>query len=799
MKQTTQKFLAKLLVLLLVLGMVPEVWGTVAQASSTSTTVSNNPYLWDGSQSINNGTTYLSWSTGYGTKQLSVANLPAGARVTWTVATRPIAESGSTYIDGYISAQKIGESLYITTTYGYNNTYSRNYSVTAVVSTGETYNCTVYTYGYNYTGNTLASVSLYNGTYYGTYYRLGDSTGTTSTSVVSQLISRVAGYNYNTNDVYVQFLNTPTSTYGYLSASTGYNYYLYGTANASGGYLGNVTFTPTGTGTASFHIRLYFGTGTSEYLDGYIYISTGTSTVSGGDITYTGTIGENVYFDVADFDNFYNSKTGGTLSSVTFTLPTSSTGTLYNNRGTRVTSSVSRSNLDNMYFQPYNNYSSTVRINFTAYGTWGNDYYWNNTNYGYSNTVTGTVVINFVNTSTARDITYTPVGGSVKLNSNDFTSVYRDVVGSTAPSTLTIQFQDVPSNGNLTYNSTALRSSNIRSYRFTTTQLNSITYTSSSTWTDSIEYTAYTNNTARFTGRVVFSPSSASATVIVTKACSGSAGVAFNLSDFTVANPAVMGNTATVRFTTPSSGTLTYNGANVTYTGTTVPVSMMNMVYYRPNTGFNGTDRVAFICYDAANNQVGSGQVNIIVSGNATTVVNTVSQFNDVPAGIWYYTALSDLVQRGVVQGTGSGKAEPRGVLNYGQALKMILLAAGYPTQTEPSGADWAINYKTLAVQNNIVDNSISLASPITRDAVVEIAAKALKISPVTSNSPFTDSNNGYAIALNRTSPKIIIGNGDGTFNGSGYLLRQEVWMIVYRMIQYVDGVAYNNQMPDGL
>ena len=675
------------------------------------------------------------------------------------------------------------------------------------------YEWTIYT-GYN---NYLASVSIPN-----SYtYALGDRDDAGNSSIVDQLASR---YNYNTGYgtlSYVKF-RTTTHTYGTLNASTTTSYYpSTSTSSYYTNYLGNVVFTPSGgAGKAVFTVELYYTNSTTP-LSGTICIDTSGTTTT-GDINYAASIGDTQYFNAADFESLYYDKTnGGTLSYVTFSTPSSGTGTLYAD-GVRLSTgtycyaspSSRQTALDSVYFTPSGSTATragTVRIGFTAYGNRGSS-----SSY-YNRTITGTVVINYLN-GTAKDITYTPVGGSVTLKASDFTDKYREVVGSNAPSDLTIQFQDVPANGSLSYRNSSssssstvsLRSSNIKSYRFTTrtsgaNQLGDVTYTSSGTRSDTISYIAYSGSTARFSGKVVFNPNTASTTLTVGLPCTGSAGVAFNAASFTLANPAVMANCSQIRFMAPTNGTLTYAGAAVSYSGVTVLVSMLGQIHYKPNAGFNNnTDRVAFICYDAAGNQIGSGQVNIVVSGNtggASGGVTNIGGFTDLPkdgSGDWYMSVLSSLVSRGIVQGTGNGKAEPRGKLNYGQALKMILLAANYPAQTEVAGNDWAINYKNLAVQNGLISSSVVLTDPITRDAVVELAAKALKIAPVTGNSPFKDSNNGYAIALNRTSPQIIVGNANGTFNGSGTLLRQEVWMIIYRMYEYSNSQS-STQMPDGI
>lgn len=793
---------------------------TVATGSVNVTVSNANPATLRGNPT-NAAPIYLeNWtsSSGTGYQVFSVSPYINGVLVnplnptyTWSVNNIPVANY---YYSSYDLTSYNGSLHYGNTA----NTVSCKATFTYNGKPYETdlYTWTVYT-GYN---NYLASVSIPN-----SYtYALGDRDDAGNSSIVDQLASR---YNYNTGYgtlSYVKF-RTTTHTYGTLNASTTTSYYpSTSTSSYYANYLGNVVFTPSGgAGKAVFTVELYYTNSTTP-LSGTICIDTSGTTTT-GDINYAASIGDTQYFNAADFESLYYDKTnGGTLSYVTFSTPSSGTGTLYAD-GVRLSTgtycyaspSSRQTALDSVYFTPSGSTATragTVRIGFTAYGNRGSS-----SSY-YNRTITGTVVINYLN-GTAKDITYTPVGGSVTLKASDFTDKYREVVGSSAPSDLTIQFQDVPANGSLSYRNSSsssssssstvsLRSSNIKSYRFTTrtsgaNQLGDVTYTSSGTRSDTISYIAYSGSTARFSGKVVFNPNTASTTLTVGLPCTGSAGVAFNAASFTLANPAVMANCSQIRFMAPTNGTLTYAGAAVSYSGVTVLVSMLGQIHYKPNAGFNNnTDRVAFICYDAAGNQIGSGQVNIVVSGNtggASGGVTNIGGFTDLPkdgSGDWYMSVLSSLVSRGIVQGTGNGKAEPRGKLNYGQALKMILLAANYPAQTEVAGNDWAINYKNLAVQNGLISSSVVLTDPITRDAVVELAAKALKIAPVTGNSPFKDSNNGYAIALNRTSPQIIVGNANGTFNGSGTLLRQEVWMIIYRMYEYSNSQS-STQMPDGI
>ena len=746
------------------------------------------------------------------TPKLNGGDLPVTPTYTWTLNNSTVQSTSITGTNGINSATY---RLYRSSLNLYYNTYDTLKCRVQFSHGGTNYDETItWTLSNGYDNYYLASVNVtrsYN-------YSLGNTDDLNGSSILSQLSSRFSNYSNNGYHglAYVQFRSISHS-YGNLSANTSTNYYP--TSGSGNSYLGNVTFTPSGSsGRAVFPVYVYYYTNSAQtqtsYVSGEICFDTTGTSASSGDINYSGGIGDTVYFNAGDFADFYYSKTsGGSLSYVTFSTVSTGSGTLYCD-GTRLSSgspcyyssSYRQNSLDSVYFTPSSTTASrggTVRISFTASGTRGN--------YGYSNTISGTVVINYLN-GTAKDITYTPAGNSISLNASDFTAAYREVMGSTAPSDLTIQFQSVPSSGTLSYRSSStstvtLTSNNVKSYRFNTngsgsTQISSVTYAPNGTRSDTIEYIAYSGGVARFTGKVVFNPSSASTSVIVTLTCPGSTGGAFNLAEFTKANAVVMASTSQVRFVMPTRGTLTYAGMTAGATGLTVPVNMINSVFYKPNAGVNGIDTVAFVCLDATGSQVGTGQVNVVISGNTSSSSNTgvtsISQFTDVPSNAWYATALADLVSRGIVQGTGNGKAEPRGTLNYGQALKMILLAAGYPAQAELSGNQWAANYKSLAVSNGLIDSSVNLTAPISRDAVVELAAKALKVSPVSGNSPFKDSNNGYAIALNRTNPAIIIGNEDGTFNGSSTLLRQEVWAIVYRMNQYTS-MQYSTQMPDGI
>lgn len=698
----------------------------------------------------------------------------------------------------------------------------------------------------NGTATITATVTTTSGTFYGKFdvtvkfsaaltpsvvvydsnpgYGLDDIPDEGNTSIVSQLDSQVRSKIGNSRyDYYkLRFASVGNSRDdGYLDANTRTDYYndeledivFYPTANLT-------SSNSTATETFEFSVEVYNSSNSKvATLSGLMTftIKRGDS-VGSGDIVYSASLGQDVSFDVSDFEDFYSDKySRGYLEYVTFGSSTAN-GTLYNEDGKSAGStsyyvdpSSRQKGLDGIYFSPKSTMkrSTTVKISFTAYGTTRD-----NSGEGKAE---GTVTIIYLNDS-AKDITYNTTAGKVTLSAQDFIDAYKEATGSkTAPSNLTIEFQNVPSNGTLTYTGGSkdkdLTKSNVKSNRYTTKnsgsyRLAQLTYTGTR-GKDAIEYIAYSGSTAQFTGKVVFNGSAAVPTdVVVTYGSTGGQAVRFSQNDFVSANSA-MSKATKVRFVAPANGTLLMNGASAS--GVDIATTLLGTVTYQPKSGFNGQDKIIFAAYDASNNTVASGTVNITVIGNPTTGttpggtpggVSDVSQFKDVSATAWYRDNLATLVRKGIITGKGDGKFDPLGTVTYGEALKMVLESCGY-TAALGTGSNWAINYKNLAVSRGWISSDIDLNAAISRNATAELTAKVLGVSAVTGGSPFADEANGYAAALYYTSPQIFAGSpnpngGKPLFKNSSPLLRQEVCAVICRVSDYHTQHTTNN-MPDGI
>ena len=664
----------------------------------------------------------------------------------------------------------------------------------------------------NYYGSISVSATVYDTT---SGYGLGETDDAGGRSIISQIENALpSGYYLR----YLTFHNT-TSSNGNLNASTSVSYYndydrYYGSNYNA---LSNVTFTPSSySGSASFNFTAYV----SYYnynTSGYDRTYSGTMTfkieegTTGNAVVYSAKSGDTVYFDASDFQNYWNEiYSRGSLSYVRFT--SLSSGSLYGDHsGARRISVGSASSATSCYVNPTSTQigldevayvpsgsSKSITIRFTAYGS-------SNSSSGSSTSRSGVVTILYVD-STATPIVYNATGNSISLNGGDFTDKYYSVVGSSA-SNVTIKLRSVPSNGALSYQSRALTSSNINSYTFSSSdrgssRISDITYTPGRAGTtDTVEYACYNGGTLRFIGTITFNATPAVASNLVINYTSGSSGVTFSSMDF-FASSSAMAASSYLTFGTPSSGGLYVNNAPVSsgtqfafYTTGGSGYQNLNNLTYKPAAGFSGTATIAFTAYNINNTMAANGTVQIAVSQPANPSTPSSGIFKDTPSNAWYASAVSSLVQAGVIAGYDDGTFRPNNAVTYGEALKMIMRAAGYPAQQEGTGANWAINYKNTAVADGLVDESIVLSNPINRSAVAAIAAKALHLSPVSGTSPFDDTSDGYVLALYQAG--IVQGDsssGTAYYNGSDTLNRAQISAIIYRINNYRTPV---NNTPD--
>ena len=203
-------------------------------------------------------------------------------------------------------------------------------------------------------------------------------------------------------------------------------------------------------------------------------------------------------------------------------------------------------------------------------------------------------------------------------------------------------------------------------------------------------------------------------------------------------------------------------------------------VTYTPAANFTGDIRIPFYAYDYTDK--------LLATGTVTVTVTAPAAFTDVSSGAWYYRYVSSLAGAGILGGYGDGTFRPENRLTCGEALKLIMMAAGYADLSIPGGgAAWAAGFLARAQVDGLVDGSVDLSAAITREVFVTIAAKALGLGPA-ANTPFRDTDSGYAAALYNTfvdGERIISGDGNGLFRPQDSIRRSEVCKIICLMRGY--------------
>jgi len=192
--------------------------------------------------------------------------------------------------------------------------------------------------------------------------------------------------------------------------------------------------------------------------------------------------------------------------------------------------------------------------------------------------------------------------------------------------------------------------------------------------------------------------------------------------------------------------------------------------------------------------QIAEKNLKVTASWSSEPITLPVEQEPDVPASTglyrdvsesdWYYTYISDLSQNNVISGYPDGSFRPNAPVTCGEALKLIMLAAGYEPQ-KPTGSHWASGFLELALSAGLVDEGeiTSLEAPISRCTVARIAARALGLSQSENDSPFADTSDGYVLSLYEIG--IIQGsnvNGTVLFLPEKNMSRSEISAVIWRI-----------------
>jgi hypothetical protein len=356
--------------------------------------------------------------------------------------------------------------------------------------------------------------------------------------------------------------------------------------------------------------------------------------ITAADIAVSTTQDTPVKFAASSFNSVGLAAASEALISVSFVLPSSSSGVLYENyvsatnTGTAVTTSnINAADLSNVTFVPHTGYTGSVTINYT--GTTATKSY------------TGKVIVSVAAVTVAAVTISTDLNTPVKLVSSSFNTVCQDVTGIalsyvkfTLPST---------ADGKLYYNYTSATDyddkvdATTRYYRTSSSaDLDNVTYVpyTGDTGIVTINYTGYNTDGDSYNGTLKVTINASVNTT--TYSTDLNTPIAFKSTDLnTVSLDATDVALSYVKFTLPST---TYGKLYYDYTSSSVYDSKVDATtkYYRssttadidevsfvPTTGYTGTVTVSYTGYNTDGESF-SGKIKITVgSGTYTTSYTT--------------------------------------------------------------------------------------------------------------------------------------------------------------------------------
>ena len=569
---------------------------------------------------------------------------------------------------------------------------------------------------------------------------------------------------------------------------------------------------------------VYGGNGSkyNQSASGTLIISTtGSSSSSKGDISYTVKANDSVSLSGRDFDKFYDNNCSGSFKYVVFDRPSSSDyadGYIYYRYGKSKETYFSRSelnsykfyysdsdygdyDLDQLSFVSDKSFSGPVKLSFTVYGGSGSK-----TNQSASGTL---VISTGANSSTVSrysgNIRYsTTPSTALQINPNDLARFYSKNVPGAALRYVVLT--GIPSTGSLYYNyygtsqygvssrmqlTSSSASGKVFSFSPSSTSeyaLSELTYIpSGSNYCTAVSFAAYGSDGSTVTGSILISVTASAVAEVYTVATKGTS-VSFPASSVYSAVSAATGSGLAsiqlLELPTATSGVL-YCGStradlttNYSYTSNSDSMTQLRFV---PNGAYTGSVSIPYVALGSSGTAIAAGTVSI-------GIVNSVKKFTDISTSTWCYKYITELSDANIISGYSNGSFQEKNTITYGAALKLIMLAAGYSEQAPTTKGSTFSGYLTRAKADGLVEGNPKLNGSITRLQIAQIAAKAMKLSVtnLSNKKPFTDTNDVYVQALNAAG--IIEGyfaNGSSTYKPNNTLTRGQVSAIVWRMRNY--------------
>lgn len=173
------------------------------------------------------------------------------------------------------------------------------------------------------------------------------------------------------------------------------------------------------------------------------------------------------------------------------------------------------------------------------------------------------------------------------------------------------------------------------------------------------------------------------------------------------------------------------------------------------------------------------------------------ASFSDVPKSFWAYSAITDLLDRGLIQGSG-GKFRPNEPISQQAFLSMVCRTAGLDDRKLESGEDWSAPAMAYGFYQGWYDEdeitATSRSKPISRELAAKLLVNALFPDALVHSQPTSAFRDEANISRDRlpyvqaaVSLGLIDGYADGRFDPQGGLTRAASAALLSRAMTFRD------------
>ncbi len=177
--------------------------------------------------------------------------------------------------------------------------------------------------------------------------------------------------------------------------------------------------------------------------------------------------------------------------------------------------------------------------------------------------------------------------------------------------------------------------------------------------------------------------------------------------------------------------------------------------------------------------------------GESAGEEDSETPFPDVKSDDWFAEFVLRLTGEGIISGYPDGSFIPGANVTWGQALKMVTLASGFPAKEPKENEHWAAGYLSFAEKKGFVKQGSvkDLDANISRDEIAQLMVAFLELdTSVLPENPFEDTKNPAVLAL--YAEGILEGsieNGKRYFKGGDNIRRSEIAKVLCLSMDYVD------------